>query len=69
MNDPNIRCIKCDFFDTYNNFCRCNPPQVIYSGKETNHNTNYVVTFGTAMFPVIRKPELDWCGKFQEIID
>ena len=60
----NVCCIKCDFFDPHNNFCRRNPPQVIYSGKDINFSTNYVTTFGTAMFPIMKKPELDWCGEF-----
>jgi len=55
------------FFDKQNNFCRRNPPVVIYSGKDYNQNTNYVTTFGTAMFPVMKKPELDWCGEFDQI--
>lgn len=64
MNDNNIRCINCTFFDLHNNFCRRYPPSVVYSGKDVNHNTRFITTFGTAMYPIIKKPELDWCGEF-----
>jgi hypothetical protein len=66
MLDNNVRCVNCTFLDV-NNFCRRYPPNVVYSGKDINHTTNYVTTFGTAMYPVIRKPELDWCGEFKSI--
>lgn len=63
MNINTITCVNCLFFDK-NNFCRRYPPQVVYSGKDVNINTNFVTTFGSAMFPIIKKPELDWCGEF-----
>ena len=58
------KCLKCYFLDKFTNFCRRYPPQVIYSGKAINDSTNYVTTFGSAMYPVIKKPDLDWCGEF-----
>lgn len=63
MQDDLIKCINCLYFDS-NNFCRRFPPQSINSGRHTDKNTGFVTTFASAMFPIIKKPELDWCGEF-----
>lgn len=63
INSDLVKCINCIFFDK-NDFCRRYPPQVVYSGKDVNFKTNFVTTYGSAMFPIIKKPELDWCGEF-----
>lgn len=59
-----VRCINCLFFEKDNGFCRRMPPYAVYSGKKENDQTGYITTFAKASFPIIKKPELDWCGEF-----
>lgn len=51
-------CTNCMFFEKENSFCRRYPatPLVI-----KNKQKNKFVVEG--MFPIISKPELDWCGE------
>lgn len=60
MND--ISCKSCKFFESENGFCRRYPatPLVI-----KNKLKNKFVVEG--MFPVISKPEKDWCGEHEPI--
>lgn len=51
-------CKSCKWFCTRNNFCRKNPPTPI---TITHDDKEYI----TSKFPVIAKPELDYCSWFE----
>lgn len=55
------KCINCKFFEKRTRFCRLNPPQPVIID-----NGNGLIT--SSKFPVITKPESDWCAQFNKQI-
>ena len=53
-------CIDCDFFEEDNNFCRLNPPIPI---NTTDREGRKCIT---SVYPVIKRPESDWCSYFED---
>jgi len=51
-------CSKCRFFEDRTHFCRFDPPIpiIFYDGNIQNVSSK---------FPVITKPDIDYCGKFK----
>lgn len=68
-NSDDINCSMCSFFEPRTAFCRRFPPQTINSGKHEDMNTGYVTTFAKAVFPVITRPMVDYCGEFNRKTD
>ncbi len=55
------RCLDCEFFDEVNAFCRCLPP--VPTIKKLPNGDSKIM----AMFPIIKRPDSDWCGQFTEM--
>jgi hypothetical protein len=54
----NKSCKDCEFFEEDNGFCRRFPPKPVVLKKKLQNK--FVVE---SMFPIISKPEKDWCGE------
>ena len=55
------KCQNCKFFEKENGFCRRFPPSPTVT--RNTFKQKFVVE---SMFPIIRKPETDWCAEFTE---
>jgi Fe-S-cluster containining protein len=67
------QCINCKFFESKNSFCRRFPPTVVVEEREIHEDrSNYGNSVSKnrqiimTKFPVIIKPELDWCGEWED---
>lgn len=55
------KCENCKFFEEENGFCRRFPPSPTVV---RNKNKNKFVVEG--MFPIISRPDKDWCAEFKD---
>lgn len=53
-------CIDCCYFEEGNKFCRLNPPIPI---NTTDREGRKCIT---SVYPVIKRPESDWCSYYDE---
>lgn len=53
------KCSLCKHFEPGTRFCRFNPPAAAINVNIDEGNRI------TSLFPMIRKPELDYCSKFE----
>lgn len=58
MNNVEQKCKNCKFFEARTRFCRFNPPLPVIMDLGNGLATS-------SKFPVITKPEVDWCAKFE----
>lgn len=63
-NNYKVCCKNCKFFEERTHFCRLNPPQpLIFPVKNKGNNIDLV--YVAAKFPVINKPNIDFCSHFK----
>ena len=66
-----VTCSTCRFFEIKNKFCRRHPPAVViehrraYESPTAAMNREKEVTL--AKFPVITRPDIDWCGEHRSV--
>jgi hypothetical protein len=60
-------CNDCAYFEERTHFCRKNPPSVVVFSQEIEDEHGGIKTFTKAAtkFPVISKPDLDFCYCFK----